>query len=267
MAENDGDVGDKTQGITPEVLAEAKQYGWVPKEDYRGKSEWVDADEFVRRGRSSIPILRQKLTAEQARVSNLTTTVANLEKDMETVRKIGYAQAEKEWKDRYEALKAQKAEALKDGEHSDVVELDEALEAHRAAKPAEPKKAGNGQGTGPTPEEKQWLAENPWYNTNKKLTARANAIGVSLSDEYSGMELLEKVREEMELLFPEDMGVEPQNKPGMTHGSRRRTGADVRTGNEHTYDNLPADARAACDRLVKSKRCTQQEYLDNYQWD
>ena len=264
MSEHDGSVIDKTQGVTPEVLAEAKQYGWVPKEDYRGKSEWVDADEFVRRGRSSIPILRQKLTAAESKVSGLTTTVSNLEKDMETVRRIGYAQAESEWKAKYEALKAEKTEALEAGEHSRVVEVDEQLAAHKDAKPVEPKKPA-AAAAGPSPEEKQWLADNPWYNTNKKLTARANAIGVSLSDEYQGMELLEKVKEEMELLFPEDMGVEA-HKPGMTHGSRRRTGAAPTEGAK-TYDSLPADAKAACDRLVKSKRCTQQEYLDNYQWD
>ena len=47
--------------VTPEVLAEAKADGWAEKDQWRGpESAWVDADEFVRRKHTVLPLLRKE---------------------------------------------------------------------------------------------------------------------------------------------------------------------------------------------------------------
>lgn len=260
-------VVDNTTTNTPEVIAEAVQYGWVPKEKFRGKeTEWVDAAEYVKRGRSSIPILRTKLTAAEGKVNQLLQTVSQHEQDMTMVRKIGYDQATKEWTTKYEALKAAKAAALEASDHAGVVTADELIADHKEVKPAAPTKAAPQI----SPEETQWLADNPWYkpNADDSLTIAANAIGAQLAKGGKGLQgvaLLNAVREKMEEMYPEELGVEDAPAP-MTHNTRRRTAASTAAA-AHSYDNLPDDAKKACDRLVGKKHCTREEYVANYQWE
>jgi len=44
----------------------------VPKEEYRGQAEWVDADTYLKRGESMMPFLRANLrrSEEQNRTLN-----------------------------------------------------------------------------------------------------------------------------------------------------------------------------------------------------
>ena len=46
--------------IDPQIEKEARLFGWVPKEEFRGsETDWVDADVFVKRGKEINPILRK----------------------------------------------------------------------------------------------------------------------------------------------------------------------------------------------------------------
>lgn len=48
------------------IEAEAVSMGWAPKEKYRGDpSRWIDAKEYVRRGREHIPIMQGMLSRER----------------------------------------------------------------------------------------------------------------------------------------------------------------------------------------------------------
>lgn len=256
---------------TPEIVAEAKEYGWVEQDKFRGDAkEWVPAHEFVKRGRNSVPILRSKLSRLEAQLASVQSQYGMLAKDAQEAKAIGYRQAEAEWKQKLAALKAQKLSALEQGDHERVVEIDEAIDATKDAKPTPPAQQQQQapQGVQPSAEEQRWLAENPWYTNNPMLKLRADAIGIGLAQQgKSGKDLLDGVSEMMAELFPEEVGAEPRARP-MTHSARTRSGAGTtKGGGGRTYDDLPPDAKAACDRMVARKMATREEYVKYYQWD
>lgn len=61
---------------SPEVVAEARQLGWVPQEEFRGdQSRWVDADSFVKRGHEVMPILKANNARLMGEVTSLKATL------------------------------------------------------------------------------------------------------------------------------------------------------------------------------------------------
>lgn len=266
----DQTVIDNTNTNTPEVVEEAKLYGWVEKDKFRGdQKDWVDAAEYVKRGRNSIPILRTKLANSEAQLRTLKDTVGTLQKDMETVRQVGYDQAAKEWQAKLDALKAQKVTALEDDDATKVVQLDDAIAEHKDKKPAAPKKTDD---TFQLPADQQaWMQQNDWYGKDKKLTAKANVLAVDFaSDGLQGVALFEAVKAELTAMFPEEMGAAggdtTTSSQPRTHRSGTRTGHrnGEGKGGGRTYSDLPKEAQEACDRLVKAKRLTQDEYVANF---
>ena len=58
MAESDD---NKVVEPAPEIVAEAKELGWVPQDEFRGaQDKWIDAPTFLARGRDVMPLLRKK---------------------------------------------------------------------------------------------------------------------------------------------------------------------------------------------------------------
>src|SRR6185436_4853984 len=47
-----------------EVEGRARRMGWRPQEEFRGpKDKWVDASQFVERGETELPVLRERFRA------------------------------------------------------------------------------------------------------------------------------------------------------------------------------------------------------------
>lgn len=60
MSEENKAVEPEQQEGNEVLEKEARVFGWVPKEDFRGsEDDWVDADTFVKRGKEINPILRK----------------------------------------------------------------------------------------------------------------------------------------------------------------------------------------------------------------
>jgi hypothetical protein len=261
--------------VDPAILAEARRYGWRPQDQYKGKDTWVDAEEFVRRGRESLPILKSKLDTAEGRLAKLQSEMGVVMKDAQEAKNIGYKLAAQEWQAKYDALKAEKAVALQDADHEKVVELDEQIAEVKAEKPQPPKLADTTKTDGSIPPEfKSWFDNNKWYET-PRLRMRANIAAATIIEDYQnrgeappvGIALFEEVKAVMEEDYPEDMGVATKGQ-AMTHRSTRRTSSGgPGSGGGKTYDNLPADAKAACDRYVARKMCTREEYVKTYDWD
>jgi hypothetical protein len=63
--------------------------------------------------------------------------------------------------------------------------------------------------------------------------------------------------------------------PDKFENKRRTSANNVEVGGEletqvseaHTYENLPADAKAACDRFVANGLTTKEQYVESYEWD
>ena len=262
---------------TPEQIAiekEARLLGWVEKEKYRDGDHWVDAESFVKRGKEINPILRKnneillkKLDQANAEISEVKKVTEEFKKFTKEVADRKVAELQKELVE----LKEQKKAAVSQGDGEAVVVIDDAIDAikeeQRIAK--EPPKE-------PTPTKQvsqaidpiitEWMGENEWFGTDSKYTRVADAVGTEINQRFPdlrGKDFFNKLDEELAEVLPEKYLKKGRTSPveGASQGTSRPTGSK-----KQSYQHLPADAKAACDKYVKSGLMTQEEYVNEYDW-
>lgn len=264
--------------VSHEVVKEAESQGWVPKERFRGnESDWVDADTFVKRGREILPILRKN---NENLVKDLQATKEQLKEFREAAeefkkfQKEAYERKASEYEDRIREIKESRAQAISDGDGQKVNALDDALdqakedlkEAKQAVIEADTVKTPEPAPQAMEPELQSWLDGNTWFGQDKRMTSIANGIGDSIRLEFpmlKGKAFLDKLDEVLAEEFPNKFGEKRSPASRVESGSGRQGRG---SSNAQSYDNLPADAKAACDKFVKQKLMTKEEYVASYDW-
>ena len=256
---------------------EARLLGWVPKEEFRDGDHWVDAETFVKRGKEINPILRKnnetlmkKLEAAQAEVAE----VKKVAKEFEKFQKENAERKVKELEAQLVALKQQKKEAISMGDGEAVIAIDDEIDATKEAV-GEAKKESKAPQTEDDNKPKidpefqlaieTWMVDNDWFTKDIKMSRIADAVGMEVNAKYphlKGKAFFDKLDEELEEVLPEKYRKKPRTSP--VEGSTR-TARSTSTKKE-SYDNLPAEAKAACDRFVKQGLMTKEEYVSSYDW-
>ena len=279
-------MSEELQEEAPQEAPEASQYesearaqGWVAQEEFRGsESDWVDAETFVRRGKEIMPILRknnEKLLKELGEAKKMAEEARETAKEFREFQKQQFERKTKDLESQLEQLKQAKRDAITQGDGDRAIAIDDAmddlkeqrLEAKQDLKAAEDKAAEVPQVTS-DPVLNQWMDKNDWFGKDTRMTGVANGLGVELRREnpnLNGQAFLDKLDEELTAMFPEKFGKKRVQNPmeGSSNGTARPT---VGSGKK-TYANLPADAKAACDKYVKQGLMTKEAYVAEYEWD
>ena len=264
--------------VSPEVQHEAESQGWVPKERFRGnESDWVDADTFVKRGREILPILRKN---NENLIKDLQATKDQLKEFREAAEEFkkfqreSYERKAQEYESQIQEIKESRAQAISDGDGQKVNALDDALdqakENFKEAKQSV-KDVVSAKDPEPTPEAidpglQAWLDRNTWFGQDKRLTAMVNGVGESLRLEFpllKGQAFLDKLDEVLAEEFPNKFGKKQSPSSRVESGSGRQSRSG---GNAQSYDNLPSEAKSACDRFVKQKLMTREQYVADFDW-
>ena len=277
MSENDTSNNDTTSS---EIQNEAESQGWVPKERYRGnEADWVDAETFVKRGREILPILRKN---NENLVKDLNATKEQLKdfreaaEEFKKFQRESYERKANEYERRIQEIKESRAQAISDGDGQKVSALDDALdeakedlkEAKQAVKdvisvPEEPTTVAV------DPNLQSWLNKNSWFGEDRRMTSIANGLGEGLRLEFPGLKgqaFLEKLDEALAEEFPNRFGGKSKS-PSINRvesGSGRQSRS---SSNAQSYENLPSEAKAACDRFVKQKLMTREQYVEDFDWN
>jgi len=267
--------------IAPEVRQEAESQGWVPKERFRGnESDWVDADTFVKRGREILPILRKN---NENLIKDLQSTKEQLKEFREAAeefkkfQKEAYERKAQDYEKRIQEIKESRAQAISDGDGQKVNALDDALdaakdelkEAKQAVKDADKAPIETPASTEIDPGLQVWLDRNTWFGQDKRMTGIVNGIGESLRIEFpllKGQAFLDKLDEVLAEEFPGKFGAEKKSPTSRVESGSGRAGRGS-SSNAQTYDNLPSEAKAACDRFVKQKLMTREQYVADFDWN
>ena len=267
--------------IDPQIEKEARLFGWVPKEEFRGsESDWVDADVFVKRGKEINPILRKNNELLMKKLDEKAKEIDSIKADVETFKKFQKESFERkaaEYEVQIAQLKTKKRDAIAAGDGDLVVDLDDQIdslkEAQREAKeeskkkPEEPKQTEAQVSVPEDPELQSWLGRNTWFGEDTEMTDVANGLGTAVRRQFphlTGRAFLDKLDEKIVEYFPQKV-LGPKAKGSAVDSTGNMRGGSS-TGKK-SYDNLPADAKEACDRFIangwiKSK----QEYVDSYDW-
>jgi hypothetical protein len=265
--------------IAPEIRQEAESQGWVPKERFRGnESDWVDADTFVKRGREILPILRKN---NENLIKDLNATKEQLKEfrqaaeEFKQFQREAYERKASEYEKRIQEIKESRAQAISDGDGQRVNALDDALdlakeefkEAKQAVKDADTVKVPEPTQAEVDPGLQAWLDRNTWFGEDRRMTAVVNGIGESLRLEFpllKGQPFLDKLDEVLAEEFPTKFGKKQSPSSRVESGSGRQSRGG---SNAQSYDNLPAEAKAACDRFVKQKLMTREQYVADFDWN
>lgn len=286
------------EGEDDDATAErrARTMGWKPESEWRGRpGAWVDARTFLERAYANRGINRQQTNVltdtieEQARkIAALEATVAESAKRQEESGKVlgdiwgrfqradqaGYQRAMND-------LREQRREAIADGDVEKVDQLDKKMadlkpppsnagqEQQQEKKPA----AEEGGKKPVQPEVQAFIDRNPWFIDDTDLNAIVQTIHVrrlqTHKDKESLAENLQWVEDEVRKRYPEKFENEARrgrSTPRMTE-RRGSDGGDPPPGARKRFEDLPAEAQAACIRYEATiPGFTRKQYLETYDW-
>lgn len=252
---------NEEQGPSEEIVQEARNLGWTPKEEFNGREEdWLDADAFVERGRQIVPLLRannkrlqRELLTSQQKIGNLEKLVKDTQASVEALEKH-YTAANKR---AVENAKRQLVEQIKearengdtDAEFKLLDQLDAVKESQRAAEKTEEKKVEAGQPSNTDepnkldPEFVKFQEENTWFGQDKKRTKSIMRIAEDLREEGEeaiGYEFMQKCLTELK----KQEGTTTQTRtPSKVEGGSR---SGSRASGGKSFADLPQDAKEAC---------------------
>lgn len=255
---------------------EARLLGWVPREEFRDGDHWVDAEAFVKRGKEINPILRKNNELLLKKLDEANREIADVKrvaKEFEKFQKENADRQVKRLEGELSVLKEQKKVAITQGDGEQVVAIDEAIDAVKAqqldAKTIDiPKTVITPAPVTLDPAITSWMEKNTWFTTDDKYTRVADAVGASIAaarPDLRGQAFLDQLDIELEDVLPSKYKKQTRSSP--VESSTNGVGASRSSGGKQTYANLPADAKAACDRYVKQGFMTRESYVAEYDWN
>lgn len=229
------------------VEQEAMAAGWVPKEQYSGEEhKWVDAGEFLRRGE-----LFRKIENQNRELKDVKRALVEMKKLHASVQEIEYKRA-------LETLKAQKKEALENGDADAVIAADERIDLVKEQQrnlqtdSVEVERSGEEH-----PEFVEWKNKNTWYVNSTPMKAFADALGIELRNQgFSPSEVLKKVEAEVRKEFPQKFQNPKQAKAAAVESPSGRSGSTSNSGFQ-----LTADERRVMATFVRQGVMTEAEYI------
>ena len=248
-----GVQSEATPEIDEETLKEAKRQGWVPQDEYSGpEDKWVDADTFVKKGKEINALLRKDNDFLKREVAEMKTTMMEFKKFHADTEKRAYERAMADLRD-------QKKEAISTGDGDKVLQIDDAIDELKSQKPV-PVKA--------TPQIDpsfiQWNEENKWFGQDKELTNEANLIGEVIKRQNPtllGAEFLDEVTKRVKKMYLEKFTNANRNRPSPVEGT---TAPKANSKGGKGYNDLPPEAKAACQKFEKQGLITREAYLKEY---
>lgn len=272
-------IEPQTPPVEGSIEERARRMGWRPEDEYNGpKGRWVDAQTFVDRGETELPILRERfrklddrLAATERELTNARGTLVEANTKIKEQSEVlvelrdlsrnaetrAYNRAQSEFVER-----ERKAVAEADTATFDRIQFEKRqLEETRAVAPArrEPPAAAPAAPAAPPPAAVapadattigQWIADNPWYNSDPEMNAVATTLHGTFKSQNPNEALNEnlgRVRDRMVQLYPEKFG-NPRRAAPSAVGSPT---APAPKPKGKTVNDLPPDAKAA---LAKIKR-------------
>lgn len=246
---------EKPKAADPKAKIEeiAKKIGHAGKDDWKGDpADWLDAPEFILKAAGEVlPSMRKSLEKANEEIAGLKKAVQTSIAQMSKAEAKGRQQALLEIQDRIDAAaSAGDVQAVRDAT-DELVDLSKE-DVPAAQAPTEP------------PELTAWKADNPWFGTDKPLTAAAIALGNEVFEEgYSGKAQAKEVDRRLREQFPDKF--KPAENPNRRLPGTVEGGGGLPRRGGKSFSDMPKDNQEMCLELMKqSKAITKENYAKNY---
>jgi len=228
---------------------EAREQGWVPKEEFDGdEGKWVDAGEFVRRGELFKKIEHQSRETKALRKA--------LEQFKELHSKVNEAAYQRALRD----LKAEYKTANREGdfEKADKIEAEIESVEREAATVQKQINEVTQESAQIHPEFAAWVSKNDWYATQPHMKTFADHKGLEFARlGLSNTEVLKRVEAEVRKEFPSKFTNPNRERPGAVESSTHKS---TSKSSEKGYE-LTDQERKVMNNLVASGVLTKEEYI------
>lgn len=279
MSTEGGDVQNGIDAAAVAAQSEARQKGWVPKEEFRGdETKWVDAAEYLthnkrqresgERLRADLDGVRQQNAALEARLRASQAAIDALQTDMVETKTVDF-----------EAQELDLTGQIKAARQAGDFELEESLRDKRQEVRDEKRQLSvdktkstvqalpNGADPTETPEFKQFLSDNPWFKEDRVMAAASIAILSELNSSGATKDLTPSQRFALAAQkTKERFGVSERPRQSKMEGSRGGADAGGGDGTGKTYADLPQDAKDACERQAARVVGQGKRYKTTAEW-
>lgn len=247
-----------TQATPPELTPEqeARNMGWKPKEEFSGNPDnWVDAEEFLDRGRHVLPILNEnnkrlqkELAARDNQISQLQSAVQESQSSIKALQAHYNESTKRAVELAKKEVIAQLKAAKEGGDVETEVALTEQLQDLRDAERAAATAATSDDKPVDQPAQPldpafiAWQQDNPWFNTDLQKTQAILAIANGLraaGNKQVGRPFMDAC---VKILDRNGEFEEPRAVSKVEGGGV----SSSRTPGAKSFASLPAEAKAAC---------------------
>jgi hypothetical protein len=247
VAENQNtnvDTGEKgADDAQQQIEARARAMGWTEKSEFKGDpAKWRDAAEFVERGENLLPLVKAQNKRLEREVAELKQTTRELGDYLSKTEQRAYDRALAD-------LKQQRKEALAAGDGDAFDKADEQIEQLKSDAAAKAAKRAEKKDDGPDPVYAEWESRNAWLK-DTELSEYAEFAAQKLrasGEKATGAEFLDMVAERVKKQFPAKFTNPRRESAQAVEGAAPA----ARRGGK-SYADMPAEARAACDRMAKN---------------
>ncbi len=282
MAETEVDSTPETEKVestSSELEARARRMGWKPKGEYDNRGEFMSAEDYVRKAEEDLPVLRARLRKMDDNYKGVISELNDTKKTFEDFRRFmtnsekrSYEKARRELVDKRNMAVAHADTEVFNATDKEIEALDQGARELTETRPAPQQAQLNGQAPPPAidPVAEAWVKENPWFLNDTQLNRAAKIIDSELLQEAPGVptaERLATVKAEVVRMYPDKFRNPRRSEAASVASPSGESTSRSRSAKGQSYDDLPADAKKACDKFVKTiKGYTRDEYLKNYDW-
>jgi hypothetical protein len=256
---------------------EARAEGWVPEGEWQGqppKHGFMEAKEFVKRGKEVLPIIQAKNRRMEGELAALKTQLTDLQSTASRFNQFAQGAIDRERKEKQELierLQNRRAQAISESDGSTVQEAErQIMQASRELEHFPQPQATPSQPAQYTREQlkpvEDFISANPWYQSDPDMRDWADARAVRLRTEgmNPGPAMLEKVALEARKVWAHKLQGNGSFVSTVETGGRR---VPEQFG-KRTFDDLPPDAKHAYDEFKRTNpKLTKTDYLNLYEWD
>lgn len=249
---------------------QARRLGWKPKDEFKGDaSQWRDWQDFLNEDLSNAPQLKATVKLLKRRLDQTDRRYKKLESTLDEAKDY-FSKAEQRAYDRAVSdikAKQRAAVALADEDAYEAAdeELKQLEKDAKAGKPAAKPEAD--------PEMqrvyRKWKRDNDWYGVDEAMTVVADKIADKLiatgfdgrNDPEEFTEFMGEITARVKKEFPHKFEL-PKKRSAVEGVGETRA-----TRGQKTFDHLPAEAKAQCDRFVAQGLIKDRaQYVKDFDW-
>ena len=250
---------DLEHGSNGNVESRARAQGWAPLEEWRGPEEkWKTAEEFVEFSEKNAGVAQDTIQRMEKKLLKVEEENLRLKEGLDEMKSYHAQTAKREYDRAYAKIKEDMTAAVEEGDTERFKKAEAKMDALVEKQETAIAKPDDG---GLDKERKavmdSWVDKNAWYEAEPEMFDYAWKVDAMLRQktackDWKQQDFLDEIAKRVTAKFPDYFENDnPRRRTagsveGDTHGVAKETGRKKGKG----YNDLPASAREACDRLT-----------------